>query len=138
MRIVPLKESYEHIWNRQDEHQKESDVKKDETVVPSNEDVNVDEVMRKYDRESNTRIWQGVPKACHNFGNGSVFGLLPAYDVVQRQQAETRLARFLAFVIVIGYLMYPVKKTGHSPQPYPVVRHRSHGGRCWVVRVLLG
>ena len=42
---------------------KKSDVKKDETVVPSNEDVNVDEVMRKYDRESNTRIWQGVPKA---------------------------------------------------------------------------
>ena len=41
---------------------KKSDVKKDETVVPSNEDVNVDEVMRKYDRESNTRIWTGVPK----------------------------------------------------------------------------
>lgn len=64
---------------------KKSDVKKDETVVPSNEDVNVDEVMRKYDRESNTRIWQGVPKAVLIFGNGSVFGLLPAYDVVQRR-----------------------------------------------------
>ena len=41
---------------------KKSDVKKDETVVPSNEDVNVDEVMRKYDRESNTRIWQAFRK----------------------------------------------------------------------------
>lgn len=28
------------------------------------EDVDVDEVMRKYDKESNTRIWEGVPKVC--------------------------------------------------------------------------
>ena len=54
---------------------KKSDVKKDETVVPSNEDVNVDEVMHL----------AGRSESRHNFGNGSVFGLLPAYDVVQRR-----------------------------------------------------
>ena len=98
---------------------KKSDVKKDETVVPSNEDVNVDEVMRKYDRESNTRIWQGVPKAVIT----SVMVLFSVYCLLMTlfsvEQAETRLARFLAFVIVIGYLMYPVKKTGHSPNHIP-------------------
>ena len=98
---------------------KKSDVKKDETVVPSNEDVNVDEVMRKYDRESNTRIWQGVPKAVIT----SVMVLFSVYCLLMTlfsvEQAETRLARFLAFVIIIGYLMYPVKKTGHSPNHIP-------------------
>ena len=83
---------------------KKSDVKKDETVVPSNEDVNVDEVMRKYDRESNTRIWQGVPKAVIT----SVMVLFSVYCLLMTlfsvEQAETRLARFLAFVIIIGYV----------------------------------
>ena len=98
---------------------KKSDVKKDETVVPSNEDVNVDEVMRKYDRESNTRIWQGIPKAVIT----SVMVLFSVYCLLMTlfsvEQAETRLARFLAFVIIIGYLMYPVKKTGHTPNHIP-------------------
>ena len=79
----------------------------------------VQEVMEKYDRESNTRIWQGVPKAVIT----SVMVLFSVYCLLMTlfsvEQAETRLARFLAFVIVIGYLMYPVKKTGHSPNHIP-------------------
>ena len=98
---------------------KKSEVKKDETVVSSNGDVDVDEVMRKYDRESNTRIWQGVPKAIIT----AVMVLFSVYCLCMTlfsvEQAETRLARFLAFVIIIGYLMYPVKKTGHTPNHIP-------------------
>ena len=111
---------------------KKSDVKKDETVVPSNEDVNVDEVMRKYDRESNTRIWQGVPKAVIT----SVMVLFSVYCLLMTlfsvEQAETRLARFLAFVIVIGYLMYPVKKTGHSPNHIPWLDELKKSGMWFV------
>ena len=98
---------------------KKADVKKDETVVPTNSDVDVDEVMRKYDCESNTRIWQGVPKAIIT----GVMVLFSVYCLLMTlfsvEQAETRLARFLAFVIIIGYLMYPVKKTGHAPNHIP-------------------
>ena len=28
--------------------------------------ADVDEIMRKYDRESNTRVWEGVPKIIVN------------------------------------------------------------------------
>ena len=64
---------------------KKSDVKKDETVVPSNENVNV----RRGHAQIRPRVEHahlaGRSESRHNFGNGSVFGLLPAYDVVQRR-----------------------------------------------------
>ena len=31
-------------------------------VVETNEPMDLDAVMKKYDRESNTRIWEGKPK----------------------------------------------------------------------------
>ena len=97
---------------------KKADVKGEQTP-PTNSDVDVDEVMRKYDRESNTRIWQGVPKAIIT----AIMVLFSVYCLLMTlfsvEQAETRLARFLAFVIIIGYLMYPVKKTGHTPNHIP-------------------
>ena len=97
---------------------KKSEVK-DEQSVPSNADVDVDEVMRKYDRESNTRIWTGVPKAIIT-GVMVLFSVYCLYmTLFSVEQAETRLARFLAFVIIIGFLMYPVSKTGHSPNHIP-------------------
>ena len=47
--------------------------KKDKTIIPEspvnatdeeeqNAATDVDAIMRKYDRESNTRIWTGIPK----------------------------------------------------------------------------
>ncbi len=82
-------------------------------------EIDVDEVMRKYDRESNTRIWEGIPKAIVT----TVMVLFSVYCLYMTlfsvEQAEARLARFLAFVIIIGFLMYPVSKTGHSPNHIP-------------------
>ena len=82
-------------------------------------EVNVDEVMRKYDRESNTRIWEGVPKMVVT-AVMIIFSVYCLYmTLFSVEQAETRLARFLAFVIVIGFLMYPSRKTGHKPNHIP-------------------
>ncbi|NGM18283.1 TRAP transporter fused permease subunit [Eggerthellaceae bacterium zg-893] len=82
-------------------------------------DIDADEVMRKYDKESNTRIWEGIPKVV-------VTTLLVAFSVycmamtlLSTEQAEARLARFLAFVIVIGFIMYPVRKKGHRVNHIP-------------------
>lgn len=81
--------------------------------------IDADEVMRKYDKESNTRIWEGIPKIV-------VTGLMVAFSVycllmtlLSTEQAEARLARFLAFVIVIGYMMYPARKTNHKVNSIP-------------------
>ncbi len=70
----------------------------------------VDAVMKKYDRESNTREWQGVPKII-------VYTVLAAFSVfviyVTLFATWLDLIRYPSFVgciLVIGYLMYPVKK----------------------------
>ena len=81
--------------------------------------IDADEVMRKYDKESNTRIWEGIPKIV-------VTALMVAFSVycllmtlLSTEQAEARLARFLAFVIIIGYMMYPARKTNHKVNRIP-------------------
>ncbi len=81
--------------------------------------IDADEVVRKYDKESNTRIWEGIPKIV-------VTTLMVAFSVycllmtlLSTEQAEARLARFLAFVIVIGYMMYPARKTNHKVNSVP-------------------
>ena len=72
--------------------------------------ADVDEVMKKYDRESNTRVWEGVPKLIVKsiMIAFSLFCLyLTLYDT---SLPEFRLCMFLAFVIIIGILNFPVKK----------------------------
>ena len=72
--------------------------------------VDVDAVMKKYDRESNTRIWEGVPKIL-------VTCILAAFSVFciyvtlyATWLDEIRLTSFMAFIIFIGYLVFPSKK----------------------------
>lgn len=90
-----------------------------QTDEADTEEVNVDEVMRKYDKESNTRIWEGIPKVVIT-AVMVVFSVYCLYvTLFSNEQAETRLARFLAFVIVIGFLNYPAKKTGHKVNHIP-------------------
>ncbi len=81
--------------------------------------IDADEVMRKYDKESNTRIWEGIPKIVVTtlMVVFSVYCLL--MTLLSTEQAEARLARFLAFVIIIGYMMYPARKTNHKVNHIP-------------------
>ena len=45
---------------------KQSDIQADpltdENASQEQMDIDLDEVMKKYDRESNVRIWEGIPK----------------------------------------------------------------------------
>lgn len=78
----------------------------------SSSDADVDEIMRKYDRESNTRIWEGVPKVVVSvlMAAFSVYCIIMTLFVTALP--ETRLSLFVGFVIVVGYIMYPARK-GH-------------------------
>lgn len=73
-------------------------------------EADVDEIMRKYDRESNTRIWVGTPKKIV----GALMAVFSVYCIgmtlFSTELPETKLARFLACVVIIGYLLYPVRK----------------------------
>ena len=72
----------------------------------------VDVVMKKYDRESNVRVWEGKPKTVIRFLMAA-FSLFCIYlTLVDKSLPEVRLSLFLAMIIVIGFLNYPIKK-GH-------------------------
>ena len=74
--------------------------------------ADVDAVMKKYDRESNVRVWEGTPRLV-------VKGLMAAFSVYSIYVTlfsvalpEVRLSMFLASVLVMGYLNFPARK-GH-------------------------
>ena len=72
--------------------------------------ADVEEVMKKYDRESNTRIWEGTPKLLVRyfmalFSVGCLVVTLTSWGL-----PEQRLTLFLGFIIIIGYLNFPARK----------------------------
>ena len=88
--------------------------KQEQTVIDDSADVgtarDVEEIMRKYDRESNTRIWEGktavVVRAIM-----VAFSLYCIWSTLFSVSAlEKRLTVFLALIIVMGYLTYPASK----------------------------
>ena len=81
--------------------------------------ANVDEIMRKYDRESNTRIWEGIPKIVVGIIL-ALFSLFCIYVTLFANFLEqVRLSSFLGLVIVMGYLTYPAKKGKMQPNYMP-------------------
>ena len=72
--------------------------------------ADVEEVMKKYDRESNTRIWERTPKLLVRyfmalFSVGCLVVTLTSWGL-----PEQRLTLFLGFIIIIGYLNFPARK----------------------------
>ena len=79
----------------------------------------VEAVMKKFDRESNTRVWEGVPKILVKLVMIS-FSLYCLYmTLFSTKLPEFRLSMFLAFIIVIGILNFPVKKGIMKPNNLP-------------------
>jgi len=72
--------------------------------------MDLDAVMKKFDRESNTRIWEGKPKIAV-FTILAIFSLFCIYvTLFTTWLEEIRLTSFMAFIIFIGYLVFPAKK----------------------------
>ena len=70
----------------------------------------VDEVMKKYDRESNTRIWTGAPQMVIR----CIMALFSVYCIFSTlwstASLEVRLMIFLGCVDLMGFLYYPMSK----------------------------
>ncbi|MBE6990702.1 MAG: TRAP transporter permease [Ruminococcaceae bacterium] len=75
-------------------------------------EADLDAVMRKYDRESNTRVWEGVPALVIRV----IMALFAVYCIAMTlfstAMPEIRLPLFVGFIIIMGFLTYPAKK-GH-------------------------
>lgn len=71
---------------------------------------NVDKIMKKFDRESNVRIWEGVPKWIVT-SVLAAFSLFCIYvTLFATWLEEIRLTSFVALIILIGFLVFPAKK----------------------------
>ena len=83
----------------------------------SEEDL--DSVMRKYDRESNTRIWEGVPKVVISVLTAvfSIYCIL--MTLFSKTLPEIKLTLFLGFIILIGFITYPANKKHVKPNSMP-------------------
>ncbi|MCF0133856.1 MAG: TRAP transporter permease [Blautia sp.] len=76
--------------------------------VGSAEDV--DAVMKKYDRESNVRIWEGVPATIIRVLMIAFSLICIGVTLFSTALMEIRLMSFLGMIIIIGYLNFPFKK----------------------------
>ena len=83
------------------------------------EPMDLDAVMKKYDRESNVRVWEGTPRLVVNILL-ALFSLFVIYvTLFTSWLEEIRLTSFMACIVLVGFLVFPVKKgtqkTNHMP-----------------------
>ncbi len=83
---------------------------KKKTAHEMQEPMDVEAVMKKYDRESNTRVWEGVPKIIVTCILAA-FSLFCIYvTLFATWLDELRLTSFMAFIMFIGYIVFPARK----------------------------
>ena len=74
------------------------------------EATDLDAVMRKYDRESATRMWEGTPQMVIRV----LMALFGVFCIVMtlfsKDMPEIRLTLFVGCIVIIGFLTYPASK----------------------------
>ncbi len=74
------------------------------------EPMDLESVMKKFDRESNVRIWTGKAR----IGVNIILALFSVFCLYVTLFAswleEIRLTSFVAFIVLLGYLVFPPKK----------------------------
>lgn len=72
--------------------------------------ADVEAVMKKYDRESNTRYWEGIPKLAIQI----LMAAFAAYSIIDTVflsvLPQRRLPIFMGMILLIGFLTFPAKK----------------------------
>lgn len=79
----------------------------------------VEDIMRKYDRESNTRIWEGKPAVVVRviMAAFSLYCILST--LFSRSGIEIRMTAYIGFIIIMGFLNYPASKHHVKPNYLP-------------------
>ena len=75
------------------------------------EPMDLETVMKKYDQESNVRLWEGKPRFAVNCVL-ALFSLFCLYvTLFASWLEELRLTTFVAWIVFIGILVFPAKKS---------------------------
>ena len=73
--------------------------------------MDLETVMKKYDQESNVRLWEGKPRFAVNCVL-ALFSLFCLYvTLFASWLEELRLTTFVAWIVFIGILVFPAKKS---------------------------
>lgn len=77
----------------------------------------VDEIMKKYDRESNTRTWTGVPDTVIKVLLAA-FSLFMIYmNLFAVWDERIRRPLFVGIVILFIFILFPARKSHHTKKP---------------------
>ena len=79
----------------------------------------VEEMMKKYDRESNVRIWTGVPRKVVRYLCAAFSIYCIWVTLFSTMMPEEKLNLFLGLILVLGYLNYPISKKHVRPNYIP-------------------
>ncbi len=79
----------------------------------------VEEMMKKYDRESNVRIWEGVPRKIIRYLCAAFSVYCIWVTLFSTMMPEEKLNLFLGLILVLGYLNYPISKKHVRPNYIP-------------------
>ena len=83
------------------------------------EPMDLESVMKKFDQESNVRIWEGKARIAVNLILAT-FSLFCIYVTLFTSWLEEyRLTSFMAWIVFMGFLVFPAKKTGHKVNHMP-------------------
>ena len=87
--------------------------------VRSDEPMDLETVMKKFDQESNVRVWEGKPRITVNCVLAA-FSLFCLYvTLFASWLEELRLTTFVAWIVFLGFLVFPAKKSGHKTNHIP-------------------
>ena len=83
------------------------------------EPMDLESVMKKFDQESNVRVWEGKPRIAVNcvLAGFSVFCLY--VTLFASWLEELRLTTFVAWIVFLGFLVFPARKSHHKVNHIP-------------------
>lgn len=84
-----------------------------------NEELSAEDIMRQYDRESATRIWEGVPAVIVRYVMAAFSLYCMWLTLFSTHDLPIRLSSFLGLIIIMGYLTYPASKHHVKPNTMP-------------------
>lgn len=83
------------------------------------EPMDLEAVMKKFDQESNVRLWEGTPRIVVNCIL-AVFSLFCLYvTLFAGWLEELRLTTFVAWIVFLGFLIFPAQKSHQKVNHIP-------------------
>ena len=85
----------------------------------SAEPMDLDAVMKKYDQESNVRIWEGRSRLIVNLILAAFSVFCIYVTLFTSWLEELRLTTFVAWIVFLGFLVFPARKSHQRPNHIP-------------------